>query len=440
MLSLSSWPQAILHLDADAFFASVEQALHPEYREKAVITGKERNIVACASYEAKRRGVVRAMPLNQARQICPEAIVVPSDYETYSIFSKRMFAIMREFTPEVEEYSIDEGFADLTGLRRVHKTSYEGIALMIKKSIEEELGITVSIGLSLSKSLAKLASKKHKPAGFTPIPGRQIEALLRETALYQVWGFGPNTTAFLTKLGLKTAYDFVMKSQNFAQKKLGKVGDELWRELRGEYVYKIITEAKDSYQSISKMKTFTPPSTNPDFVYGQLVRNLESACIKARRYQLVASDVSIYLRAANFAGDGLDIQLSRPSSYPTELVPLVHQAFYKLFRPKRYYRATGIVLHHLTAQESLQPTLFEDPLRLRSMESIYQAVDRVNAEFGKHTVHLASSLPANRYKQHQGDRGDLPLRRRSLLSGENKRQRLEYPLLFLANSHSRITV
>lgn len=429
MLTLHSYPHAILHVDADAFFSSVEQAIHPEYRGKVVITGKERNIVACASYEAKRLGIQRAIPLHEALKICPDAIILPSDYETYSLFSKRMFAIMRQFTPVVEEYSIDEGFGDLTGLRGIFRTSYENIASRIKQKIESELGITVSIGLSLSKSLAKLSSKKNKPAGFSCYPGRTIHKLLGETPLEKVWGFGPNITARLMKSGLQTAYDFVSSPRQFAQTTLGKIGDELWRELRGEYIYKVTTEEKNTYQSISKMKTFTPPSSDQVFIYGQLIRNIESACIKARRYHLAPQRLGLYLREDNFEGHGIELRLSRPTSQPMELAPLVRCAFDRLFIPTKCYRLTGVVLHHLSLVDSLQPTLFDDPVKISTMESIASAIDAINDQFGKHTVHLASSLVVNRYKQHQGERGDSPLRRNNLLQGETKRQRLQYPML-----------
>ena len=114
-ISLSSWPQAIMHIDADAFFASCEQAIHPELRGRPVITGKERGIVAAASYEAKARGVSRGVRLSDVKKLCPDAVILPSDYETYSLFSVRMFEILRRFSPDVEEYSIDEAFVDLTG-------------------------------------------------------------------------------------------------------------------------------------------------------------------------------------------------------------------------------------------------------------------------------------------------------------------------------------
>ena len=127
-LTISSFPQAIMHIDADAFFASCEQAIHPELKGRPVITGKERGIVAAASYEAKARGVQRGMRLFEVKKVCPDCIILPSDYETYSLFSVRMFEIMRRFSPDVEEYSIDEAFVDLTGLRRSFHGSYESIA------------------------------------------------------------------------------------------------------------------------------------------------------------------------------------------------------------------------------------------------------------------------------------------------------------------------
>src|SRR5512140_1545240 len=137
-LTIRSWPRAILHVDADAFFASCEQAIHPELKGRPVITGKERGIVAAASYEAKARGVQRGVRLHDVKKICPDAVILPSDYETYSLFSLRMFEILRRFSPDVEEYSIDEAFVDLTGLRRSFHGSYESIAQKIQDTIQQE--------------------------------------------------------------------------------------------------------------------------------------------------------------------------------------------------------------------------------------------------------------------------------------------------------------
>jgi len=144
---------------------------NPKLKGKPVITGKERGIVASMSYEAKAMGVTRAMRLSDVLKLCPDAILLPSDYETYSILSRRLFNIVRRYTPEVEEYSVDECYADITGLQRPLRMSYEKIAEKIKNDLGKELGFTFSIGLAPTKILAKIVSKWNKPSGLTVIPG-----------------------------------------------------------------------------------------------------------------------------------------------------------------------------------------------------------------------------------------------------------------------------
>src|SRR5438552_1874653 len=157
-LSIHGFPRAIVHIDGDAFFASCEQSRDPKLQGKPVITGKERGIVASMSYEAKRKGVTRGMRLFEVKKLCPDAVMLPSDYETYSILSQRFFSIVRRYTPDVEEYSIDECFADLTGLRRSLRMNYIEIAKSIKRDLDAELGFTFSVGLAPNKVVAKLAS------------------------------------------------------------------------------------------------------------------------------------------------------------------------------------------------------------------------------------------------------------------------------------------
>ncbi len=426
-ITIRSWPSAIAHVDADAFFASVEQALHPEYRGKPIITGAERGIVACASYEAKALGIRRAVSLKEAKAICPQLIIVPSDYETYSLFSKRIFAILRRFSPQVEEYSIDEAFVDLKGLRRVHHCSYPQIAEKMKTAIESELGITVSVGLSLSKSLAKLCSKRDKPDGFTAIPGREIHQLLQTTPLQEVWGFGPNTTALLQKNGLRSAWDYLQLPIDFIKKRLGKVGLELYYELRGESLYKVDRVLKSTYASISKFKTFAPASRDRSMVYARALRNLESACIKARRYQLQTKRLVLILRAQDFSSRAQEVRLSRPSAYPLELQTALQQLFANLFEPRQLYRATGIVLTHLTTTDGQQFDLFEDPVRVIKISQLYESIDEINARYGKHTVFLGNEVVIR--GAHSGRRGKAPTRQKNLLKGETGRQRIGIPRL-----------
>ncbi len=428
-ISLSSWPQAILHLDADAFFASCEQAIHPELRGRPVITGKERGIVAAASYEAKAKGVQRGVRLSDVKKICPDAVILPSDYETYSLFSVRMFEILRRFSPDVEEYSIDEAFVDLTGLRRSFHGSYESIARAMQETIQKELGLSVSVGVSLSKVLAKIGSKHKKPHGITMIPGREIHLFLENLPVEKVWGIGPNTAAYLNKCGITTALQFARKDEEFVKKYLSKPYQEIWHELNGRSVYSVTTETKSTYQSISKAKTFTPASSDETFVFAQLSKNLENACIKARRYNLAASRVVIFLRKQDFTSTGVELKLSRPTAYPVELFELLREGFRHLYQPKALYRQTGVVLAGMAAESSVQYSLFEDATKIEKMAKIYESIDRIAQKFGKHTVQHAASLPTKLQVQHEGARGDVPLRRAILFKGENKRQRLRLPML-----------
>jgi DNA polymerase-4/DNA polymerase V len=428
-LTISSWPQAILHVDADAFFASCEQAVHPELRGRPVITGKERGIVAAASYEAKAKGVKRGMRLFEVKKVCPDAVILPSDYETYSLFSLRMFGIFRRFSPDVEEYSIDEAFVDLTGLRRSFHGPYAMIAGKMQETVEKELGITVSIGVSLSKVLAKIGSKHRKPRGLTVIPGRDIHLYLENLPIEKVWGIGPNTAAFLNKHRITTALQFARQDEAFIKKYLSKPYQEIWHELNGRSVYPVVTETKDSYQSISKAKTFTPPSTDETFIFAQLSKNLENACIKARRYMLAATRLIVFLKGQDFRSFGVEIRLSPPSAYPACLMGPLKEGFIRVFSPDILYRQTGVVLAGLVPDDGSSYTLFDDTTKIEKMARIYEAVDSLSGKYGKHTVQHGSSLPTRQQAQHEGDRGDIPVRKTETFKGENKRQRLGLPML-----------
>ncbi len=428
-LTIHSWPRAILHIDADAFFASCEQAVHPELRGKPVIAGRERGIVAAASYEAKAMGVKTGMSLMDVKKVCPEAIIVPSDYETYSLYSLRMFEILRRFSPDIEEYSIDEAFVDLTGLRRSFHGPYGMIAQKMQDTIERELAITVSVGVSLSKVLAKIGSKHNKPHGLTIIPGRDIHIYLQKLPIEKIWGIGPNTAAFLRKFGITTALEFAKKDESFIQKHLSKPYKEIWHELNGRSVYPVVTESKSSYQSISKTKTFTPASNDETFVFAQLSKNLENACIKARRYKLAATRLVICLRKRDYTSAGVEIKLSRPSAYPVALFGALRQGFNHIYHKDGFYRQTGVVLAGLVAETGIQYTLFDDTAIIEKMARVYSAVDELSHKYGKHTVLHATSLPTKLQAQHEGERGDVPNRMSDLFRGENKRQRLGLPML-----------
>jgi DNA polymerase-4 len=377
-LCLRAFPRAILHIDADAFFAACEQAVNPKLKGKPVVTGKERGIASAVSYEAKALGITRGMTIREVKAICPAAIHVPSDYETYSLFSQRMFAIVRRYTSEVEEYSIDECFAELTGLRRPLRMSYETMATRIKADLERELGLSFSVGLAPTKVAAKIASKWCKPAGFTVIPGRDLHRYLEKVAVSDVWGIGEQTTAYLTRFDIATALDFARKDERWVREKLTKPHVAIWQELRGTAVIPLDIGEKHDYQSISKTKTFTPPTSDRAFLLAQLSKNTENACIKARRHKLEARRVFFLLRTQGYRHYGYEIRLSHPTAAPQIIVPLLREHFDEVYRADYTYRLTGVVLSELRGEGQAQLDLFGEAARAERVRKVYEAIDRLD--------------------------------------------------------------
>lgn len=428
MLTIRSFPKAILHIDGDAFFASCEQMKDPTLRGKPVVTGLERGIASSLSYEAKAKGVVRAMPLHEIRRLCPDVVILPSDYESYSLMSLRMYEIVRRYTDIVEEYSIDECFADLTGLRRTLRMSYPEMARRIKHELDTELGVTFSVGLAPSKVAAKVASKWIKPSGLTIIPGFRLHEYLKDMPVEKLWGIGPATAAFLRQRGVTTALQFAEKDSAWVEHFLSKPYREIWHELHGESIIPIETEKKTAYQSISKTRTFTPPSRDKATVFSQLAKNVENACIKARRYKQASAHIFAYLKTQDFRYQSIEIELGHPSAIPGTIIEALREPFERTFSPKKIYRATGVVLINLEPAR-LQPDLFGETLALDRMYRLYEFTDAVSAKYGKHTIFLGSSFLAHKRGQHEGARGRAPERARNLLKGETKRKHLAIPII-----------
>ena len=386
-----SFPNAILHVDGDAFFAACEVSVNPLYKGKPVVVGKERGIAVALTYEAKQLGITRGMPIGMVKNICPSAIVLPGNYELYHQISQRLFRVMREYTDLVEPYSIDEGFADITGFHKARNMTYAEMAGFIKKDIERALGLTVSVGLAPTKVLAKIASRCNKPDGLTVIPLTQAHTYLAKTPVEAIWGVGRNTAMYMRSLGITTAREFTAKPESFVVKKFTKPHQEIWHELQGEQVYKVDATEKTSYASIAKTHTFNPTSDR-DAIFREVIQNLEGACEKARKYKLGAERVSIFLKRQTFTMDALDATCVRASAYPIDLVRVIKPMFDRLFVPGTTYRATGISLGNLKDVAHPQQSLFENPNTISRMERIYQVVDTLGASFGHGTVRLGSTL------------------------------------------------
>src|SRR3569832_1729026 len=275
-LSAATFPRAIVHFDGGSIFASVEQALNWLLRGKPVVVGAERGAPTAVSVEAKRLGLSRGMSMKQIRAKCPQVIVVNSDYTAYVIFARRMYAIARRYTPRVEEYSIDECFADITGLSEALGKSYEEIAKDIQKEQHEKLGITFGVGLGPSKVLAKTASKFRKPAGFTSMPACDAHLYLEKLPVGSIWGIGPSMAFELNRLGITTALEFAQKTQEWLRLNgIAKPYRQIWSELRGKAVHGVHAHGREDIGALQNSRTFAPPSTDAAFIFSQLSRNVE---------------------------------------------------------------------------------------------------------------------------------------------------------------------
>jgi nucleotidyltransferase/DNA polymerase involved in DNA repair len=299
----------------------------------------------------------------------------------------------------------------------------------MKKTIERELAITVSVGLSITKVLAKVASKYQKPSGMTVIKGRDIAGYLNDLPVEKIWGIGPATTNYLAKLGIRTALAFARLPEKTVRQKFTKPGVEIWRELCGESVYPVTTEEKSSYASISKTKTFAPPSSDADYLFAQLMRNMESACIKARRYELAPKKIVVFLKKQNFETADSEAALTRPCACPLEFSDVVRELFDACYRPHDLYRATGVVLLNLVSDGNIQYTLFDNPVQAEKIKDVYAVADELAQKFGKHTLHLGSSHLIE--KLGKGRRGAPTVRAQTELKGETKRRHLGLPLLHI---------
>lgn len=391
----SSYPRAIVHFDGDSFFASVEQAKDYRLRGKSVVTGGERGAVTSLSKEAKKLGAHRGMPMQEIRRTCPGVIVLAGDYTAYSIFARRMYAIAKTFTTRVEEYSIDECFADITGLDESRGQSYEEIAQAIHQKLEQSLGITFGVGLAPSKTLAKVASKRNKPAGFTALPKSDIERVLADTEIYDIWGLGGALSTRLRGLGVMTALDLIQKPDAWLKEHgFGKPVRDTWLELQGYPVLDLSVGAHGKPHSVMMTRTFTPPSMDRDFIFSQLSKNVEGACAKVRRAGMKASALSFYLKTQEFTYHGVSLDLPAAYDAPPEILKAIRERFHEVYAEDIPYRASGVTLRALKSEASVTPDLFGAYAQGKEKEGAFRALDSVNQRYGRNTLYLGSSMRA----------------------------------------------
>ncbi len=375
-------------VDCDSFFVSCEQANNPEFKGKpvCVMSGRGQCVIS-RSKEAKKLGIRMGMPYFQIEGDMKKATFINANHDLYNDYSQKVMALLKTFSPNVEVYSIDEAFVDLTGLERLYKKNYLEIALMIRQKILEEVDIPVSIGLSSSKSLAKLASDKAKTLGEGAflIGCRKIIPLLQKTSIDEIWGIGKNLSLLLRKNGILTAYELVSQDDLWLDKQIGIRGLEMKHELLGEMVSEVSNDVKLP-KSIQKTCALAKFSSDKDYLKNSLNYHIHRACVKLRKINAKCKGVSIFLRTKDFKVFCEKKILNAGCDFEMEISAIVFDLLDKIYNPNILYRSTGVILENFVLNSEEQMSLFSDLDKNERSEKLTKCFDKLEARFGKDIV------------------------------------------------------
>jgi DNA polymerase-4 len=388
----------IIHVDMDAFFASVEVRENPQYRGKPVIIGGDprrdvRSVVSTASYEARKFGVHSAMPLMQAYRLCPQGIFLRGNMSLYGEVSKEIMAIFARYTPLVEPLSVDEAFLDVSGCQWLFGPPEE-IAASIQKDIEEELELTASVGIAPNKFLAKLASDLKKPRGFTVIRPGEIEEVLNPLPVEKLWGVGEKTALKLRSMGIDTVGQLASLPEKLLTAAFGKSGRALWYLARGEDFRAV--EVSRAAKSVSRETTFSRDVTDMDKLYAVILELAEDVATTLRASGFLAEKVTLKLRYGNFETITRQGPLPAPACLTMPIYHKILELLAKVDTRGRGIRLVGVGTSNLINNRgNRQLSFFESP-GLDREEKIAEAVDKVSARYGIGAIKRAALLKKDR--------------------------------------------
>lgn len=375
-------------VDCDSFFVSCEQSVNPDLKGKpvCVMSGRGQCVIS-RSKEAKKLGIRMGMPYFQIEGSMKKAIFINANHELYSEISKKVMAVLKTFSPLVEVYSIDEAFVDLTGLERLYKRNYLEIAQMIREKVKEEADIPVSIGVSSSKSLAKLASDKAKKLeeGVFLIGARKITPLLQKTGIDEIWGIGRNLSLMLRKHGILTAYELVSQDDLWLDKQIGIRGLEMKHELLGEMISPVSNEVKLP-KSIQKTCALAKFTSDKDYLKNSLNYHIHRACVKLRKINAKCKGVSIFLRTKDFKVYCEKKVLNAGCDFELEISDIIFELLDKVYNPNILYRSTGVILDTFVLNSEEQMSLFADISVDNKKEKLSKCFDKLEQKFGKDII------------------------------------------------------
>lgn len=372
-------------VDCDSFFVTCEQVVEPTLKGKPVcVISNNEGCVISRSREAKQMGITMGMPYFMAKKDYPKAVYIKTEHDRYKWFSKRVMECLKNFSPDVEVYSIDEAFIDLTGTRKLYKRNYTEIARMIKEYIKEQTDIDVSIGVSHSKTLAKLASDKAKnTGGIYTIGSFRLKEELRKTDISEIWGIGRKINLFCQKWGILSGLDYIKRPDAWLKKELGKNGLELKHELLGECISPVENkfEPPKSIQTTSAIMGFT---SDINVIKAELARHIHHACSKLRRYGGKCSTVGVMLRTKDFYVYSRHKDLIQPTNFELTVRKEIEELLMSIYSDGIVYRSSGVMLEKLSYNQEEQLFLFDNTSE--KDEKLAKCIDNIEKRFGKNSI------------------------------------------------------
>jgi len=371
--------RSIIHFDLDSFFVSVERLINSKLNGKPVVIGSMsgRGVVSSCSYEAREYGVHSAMPMKMVRQLCADAIVVRGDMDLYSKYSNIVTDIIAERAPVYEKASIDEHYIDLTGMDRFFgclKWAQE-----LRGEIIRQTGLPISSGLSVNKTVSKIATGEAKPNGEKEVPGSLVKPFLNPLPISKIPMVGEKTFHLLRSMGVATIGTLSMIPPEMMEKVLGKNGIDIWKKANGIDTTPVIPYWEQ--KSISSERTFDTDTTDQALLNNTLVGMVEKIAYELRREEKLTSCITVKIRYSNF--DTHTLQQRIPyTSFDHKLIELAKSLFVRLYQRRMLIRLIGVKFSHLV-QGTPQLNLFEDT---PEMVRLYQEIDRMRIRYGRKSV------------------------------------------------------
>ena len=375
-------------IDCDSFFVSCERKLNPELKNLPVsVVSGERGCVISRSREAKALGVPMGIPLFQAVEKYPQCIYISANHYAYTKISKMVMDILKNTSPNVEVYSIDEAFVDFTGLTKLYKKNYYQLAYDLQQKILEEVDIPVSIGVSRTKTLAKLASDKAKNTSnrISLVGKKSSNQLLKYTDVDEIWGIGRNLGVKLKGLGVRNGLDYIKKDDDWIKKRFGKNGLAIKAELLGIIVSPITNEIALP-KSISDTKSFPEFTSDLNFLKNELAIHIHETCKRLRKIDSKCSTIGILLKTKDFRTLYSKVQLQIPVNFEFEITKIAYPILEKMYKYDELYRSVGIVLENFTKCSEEQLILFDTDTKREQKEKLGKSLDKLEQKFGRNIV------------------------------------------------------